>query len=44
LTKKPLAPTETEVQENSPSRSAKLRVVRKICDAGQDRLRGVEAL
>lgn len=44
LTRKPLAPTETEVQENSPSRSAKLRVVRKICDAGQDRLRGVEAL
>jgi 16S rRNA (cytosine1402-N4)-methyltransferase len=30
LTKKSIGPTEEEVQENSPSRSARLRVVRKI--------------
>lgn len=33
LTRKPVEPAETEVRENSPSRSAKLRVVRKIRDA-----------
>ncbi|MBB5217983.1 MULTISPECIES: 16S rRNA (cytosine(1402)-N(4))-methyltransferase RsmH [Treponema] len=44
ITRKPLEPTEEEVKQNSPSRSAKLRVVRKICDAGQMRLEGVEAL
>ena len=30
LTRKPVCPTEEEIKENSPSRSAKLRVVRKI--------------
>ena len=30
LTRKPLGPTEAEVAENSPSRSAKLRVLRKV--------------
>lgn len=33
LTKKPVSATEQELQVNSPSRSAKLRVVRKIADA-----------
>ncbi|MBU1121598.1 MAG: 16S rRNA (cytosine(1402)-N(4))-methyltransferase RsmH [Candidatus Omnitrophica bacterium] len=31
LTKKPLTPTENEIDENSASRSAKLRVAEKIC-------------
>lgn len=44
LTRKPVEACEDEVKENSPSRSAKLRVVRKICDASQKRLYGVEAL
>ncbi len=30
LTRKPVCPTEEEIKQNSPSRSAKLRVVRKI--------------
>ncbi len=30
LTRKPVGPTDTEVEDNSPSRSAKLRVVRKL--------------
>ena len=42
LTRKPICPTEEEVKTNSPSRSAKLRVVRKICDASEYRLEGVE--
>lgn len=33
LTKKPICPSDKEVSENSPSRSAKLRVVRKLRDA-----------
>lgn len=33
LTRKPVEPTEAEVKVNSPSRSAKLRVVRKLRDA-----------
>ena len=33
LTKKPVSPSADEVSGNSPSRSAKLRVVRKLCDA-----------
>ena len=44
LTRKPVEPSAEEVAENSPSRSAKLRVVRKIRDADANRLRGVEAL
>ena len=43
LTRKPLGPSEREVKENSPSRSAKLRVARKITDAGESRLLGLEA-
>ena len=31
-------PTEQEISRNSPSRSAKLRVVRKLRDAGSDRM------
>lgn len=30
LTRKPIVPTEEEIKENSPSRSAKLRVVKKV--------------
>jgi len=41
LTRKPVGPTEEEIKANSPSRSAKLRVVRKICDADDYRLEGV---
>lgn len=44
LTHKPLEPSAEEVKTNSPSRSAKLRVVRKIRDADDKRLYGVEAL
>lgn len=44
LTRKPVEPSEEEVKANSPSRSAKLRVIRKIRDAGKERLYGVEAL
>lgn len=44
LTHKPVEPTEEEVKMNSPSRSAKLRVVRKIRDADEKRLFGVEAM
>ncbi|MCR4735830.1 MAG: 16S rRNA (cytosine(1402)-N(4))-methyltransferase RsmH [Treponema sp.] len=42
LTRKPVCPTEEEVKANSPSRSAKLRVVRKLADASEYRLIGVE--
>ena len=38
LTRRPVEPTEDEVSANSPSRSAKLRVVRKIADASEMRL------
>ena len=41
LTRKPVEPTDEEVKMNSPSRSAKLRVVRKIRDAGDERIAGV---
>ena len=44
LTRKPVEPSENEVKENSPSRSARLRVVRKIREADELRLYGVEAL
>ena len=43
LTRKPLGPTDEEIKINSPSRSAKLRVVRKITDASEGRLLGLEA-
>lgn len=41
LTRKPVEPSEAEVKMNSPSRSAKLRVVKKIRDADSLRLSGV---
>lgn len=41
LTRKPILPTEEEIKANSPSRSAKLRVVRKLFDATQYHLDGV---
>lgn len=41
LTRKPVCPTEAEIKSNSPSRSAKLRVVRKLFDASQYHLDGV---
>lgn len=44
LTRKPVEPSEEEIKTNSPSRSAKLRVVRKLRDADKLRLYGVEAL
>lgn len=42
LTRKPVGPTEEEIKENSPSRSAKLRVVKKLRDATKYHLLGVE--
>ncbi len=42
LTRKPVEPDAEEVKENSPSRSAKLRVVRKLKDASDLHLIGVE--
>ena len=41
ITRKPICPTEEEIKKNSPSRSAKLRVIRKICNANKDHLLGV---
>ncbi len=41
LTRKPVAPTEKEVDDNSPSRSAKLRVVKKIRNATSLHMEGV---
>ena len=41
LTRKPVIPTEQEIKVNSPSRSAKLRVVRKLFDATEYHLEGV---
>lgn len=38
LTRKPIEPSQGEVRENSPSRSAKLRVVRKLREATSARL------
>ncbi len=38
ITRKPVEPSEQEISLNSPSRSAKLRVVRKLKDAGKDRM------
>ena len=42
LTRKPVEPTAEEVKVNSPSRSAKLRVVRKIRDASEMHLLEIE--
>ncbi len=42
LTRKPVEPTVEEVKVNSPSRSAKLRVVRKIRDASEMHLLEIE--
>ncbi len=44
ITRKPITATEQEIAQNSPSRSAKLRVIRKIRNAGQERLIGVESM
>ncbi len=41
LTRKPVEPTAEEVKVNSPSRSAKLRVVRKLRDANEKHLLNV---
>lgn len=41
LTRKPVCPTEEEIKMNSPSRSAKLRVIRKLKDATEYHLDGV---
>ena len=41
ITRKPICPSEEEIKDNSPSRSAKLRVVRKLRDADEYRLSGV---
>ncbi len=42
LTRKPVCPTQEEIKMNSPSRSAKLRVVKKLRDATSAHLIGVE--
>ena len=42
LTRKPVEPTDEEVKVNSPSRSAKLRVVRKLRDATDLHLLSIE--
>lgn len=42
ITRKPVCPTDAEIKANSPSRSAKLRVIRKIKDATEFHLAGVE--
>jgi len=44
LTRKPVGPTAEEIKVNSPSRSAKLRVVRKIRKADEKHLLNVEAM
>lgn len=41
ITRKPVGPTAEEVKENSPSRSAKLRVIRKLKDDTEYHLDGV---
>ena len=41
LTRKPVEPGAEEIKANSPSRSAKLRVVRKLCNATKYHLEGV---
>ena len=41
LTHKPVVPSGREVNENSPSRSAKLRVIRKLHEVSDERARFV---
>ena len=41
ITRKPVGPSAEEIKANSPSRSAKLRVIRKLCNASQYHLEGV---
>lgn len=41
VTRKPVEPTADEIKMNSPSRSAKLRVIKKVRDADESRLFGV---
>lgn len=41
LTRKPVCPSESEIEQNSPSRSAKLRVVRKLRNATDMHLSGI---
>ena len=41
LTHKPVVPTAEEIKDNSPSRSAKLRVIRKLADSTPYHLEGV---
>ena len=43
ITRKPVEPTAEEVKSNSPSRSAKLRVVRKLRDATEMHKLAIEA-
>ncbi len=43
LTRKPIEPTTEEVKMNSPSRSAKLRVVRKLRDASEIHMLQIES-
>lgn len=43
LTRKPIEPSVLEVAANSPSRSAKLRVIRKLRDASEQHLLAIEA-
>ena len=41
LNRKPVLPSQEEIQKNSPSRSAKLRVVRKLREASERHLLGI---
>ena len=39
LTKKPIEPTESEVKKNSPSRSAKLRTIKKKSELSDEKIK-----
>ena len=41
INRKPVLPSQEEIKNNSPSRSAKLRVVRKLREAGERHLLGI---